>query len=94
MGVGAAAAEVASAESKAAAEEELGSIVVQFRTMEGEDTGPQLEMPLNANVAQMEAVVNQLLNNDLPAPFAFYVDGEEVADTLLEFVRKHVRGAV
>lgn len=39
------------------------SMIVQFSTLEGEDKGPQIDIPLDSTVLQMEELMNQLLEN-------------------------------
>lgn len=39
------------------------SMIVQFSTLEGEDKGPQIDIPLGSTVLQMEELMNQLLEN-------------------------------
>lgn len=43
--------------------EDLGSIIAQFITAEGEVTGSPLSLPANATPEQLELLINQLLNN-------------------------------
>ncbi|RHZ47531.1 hypothetical protein Glove_578g34 [Diversispora epigaea] len=63
-------------------EENLGSIIAQLITTEGEVTGPPLSLPANVTPEQLELLINQLLNNDEHLPYAFSVDGREIAATL------------
>lgn len=39
------------------------SMIVQFATLEGENKGPQIDVPLSSTVLQMEELMNQLLEN-------------------------------
>ena len=39
------------------------SMIVQFATLEGENKGPQIDVPLGSTVLQMEELMNQLLEN-------------------------------
>lgn len=39
------------------------SMIVQFATLEGENKGPQIDVPLGSTVPQMEELMNQLLEN-------------------------------
>lgn len=41
----------------------MASVLVQFRTREGENTGPPLTIPIDVNVEQLNALVNKLLEN-------------------------------
>lgn len=38
-------------------------MIVQFATLEGENKGPQIDVPLGSTVLQMEELMNQLLEN-------------------------------
>lgn len=40
------------------------SMIVQFTTLEGEIKGPQIDVPLESTVPQMEELINHLLEND------------------------------
>ena len=60
-----------------------GSLIAQFETAEGERTGPQLDVPLDTDVAQLALSVNQLLGNEEePLPYSFYVGDGEVTGAL------------
>ena len=40
------------------------SVISQFISVtSGEQTGPQIELPLDSNVAQLTQIINKLLNN-------------------------------
>ena len=71
-------AEDAAAEASASGE---GSLIAQFETSEGERTGPQLDVPLSTTAAQLQLIVNQLLENGEPVPYSFYVGDGEVRAT-------------
>ena len=50
------------------------SMIVQFTTLDGEDKGPQIDVPVGSTVLQMEELINQLLENKdkvLKSPFDF-----------------------
>lgn len=44
------------------------SIIVQFYSLDGEDKGPQIDVPVGSTVVQMEELVNQLLENKDKVP--------------------------
>ena len=44
----------------------MSTIIAQFKTWEGEDTGTQLELPVNATLTQLESLINHLLSNVSP----------------------------
>ena len=62
--------------------EASGGFIAQFETAEGERTGPQLDVPLETTAAQLQLILNQVLENDDPVPYSFYVGEMEVADAL------------
>ena len=51
-------------------------IFAQFRSQEGEIQGPQLEIPLDLNPKQLNAVLNELLGNERSEPYSFFVNDE------------------
>jgi ribosome assembly protein 4 len=61
---------------------EVGSIVAQFVSAEGERAGPQLDVPLDTTPEQLALILNQLLQNDEPLPYSFYVNDNEMGQTL------------
>ncbi|CAM9111871.1 unnamed protein product [Ectocarpus sp. 12 AP-2014] len=62
------------------------SMIVQFATLEGENKGPQIDVPLGSTVLQMEELMNQLLENKDKVPYTFYVNDAEVMETLEQTV--------
>lgn len=60
------------------------SIIIQFQShADNEATGPQLDVPHDVTPAQLELLLNNLLNNEEKLPYALYVDDEElVAESL------------
>ena len=59
-----------------------GSLIAQFESVEGERAGPQLDVPLETTSAQLATILNQLLSNDDPVPYSFYVNDGEVTGSL------------
>lgn len=41
----------------------VGTIVAQFQTVEGEPTGPQLDLPVDLTPEQLQLLINELLKN-------------------------------
>ncbi|KAI9146507.1 WD40-repeat-containing domain protein [Paraphysoderma sedebokerense] len=58
------------------------SIIAQFKSADGESTGPPLNLPINVTPEQLEHLLNKLLDNDEPLPYTFHVDDLEVTDSL------------
>ena len=46
-------------------------MIVQFATLEGENKGPQIDVPLGSTVLQMEELMNQLLENNIKVQAGF-----------------------
>jgi ribosome assembly protein 4 len=60
------------------------SIIVKFLNQENEFAGSPVEIPSESSSKQLEALVNNLLENDEVLPYAFYVNDIEVVGTLRE----------
>ena len=41
----------------------VSTVIVQFKSQDGDVSGPQLEMPIDASIEQLEGLLNQLLSN-------------------------------
>eukprot|EP00947_MAST-08B_sp_MAST-8B-sp1_P002866 g2866.t1 len=79
-------------ESKAAlASEGPSSMIVQFQAMDGDTAGPQIDVAMDTTAAQMEVIVNELLQNDEKVPYAFYVDDDEMMSDLRTIMRAQKR---
>lgn len=57
----------------AADEPNAGTTIVQFQSPEEEKTGPSLDIPLSSTPEQLTKLLNGLLNNDQPLPYAFFL---------------------
>lgn len=64
------------------------SMMVTFKNPEGEQAGGQIDIPLESNVKQLEALVNSLQENTDPTPYAFYVNDVEVTDNVGDTLRQ------
>ena len=62
------------------------SIIVNFVNSDGVRAGPPVDLPMGSTLKQLELLVNALLNNDDPLPYAFYLSDIEVNETLLSTV--------
>ncbi|GFR44734.1 hypothetical protein Agub_g6062 [Astrephomene gubernaculifera] len=58
------------------------SIIIQFQSSTGDDTGPQLDIPHNVTPAQLEVLLNGLLNNEEKLPYSFYIEEQELLGEL------------
>ncbi|KAI9027966.1 quinon protein alcohol dehydrogenase-like superfamily [Hyaloraphidium curvatum] len=57
-------------------------VVAQFKSPDGEVSGPPLNLPADANPEILEVLLNQLLKNDDPVPYSFYVDDQEIVNSI------------
>ena len=51
--------------------------------------GPQLSVPQDATVKQLNLLLNQLLANDEKLPYSFFVEEQELASSLGEHLQKN-----
>ncbi|KAL1921598.1 uncharacterized protein VTP21DRAFT_11314 [Calcarisporiella thermophila] len=66
----------------ATAEEPKGHVIAQFQSRDGETAGPPLNIPADVNAEQLRLLINQLLQNEEPLPYSFYVDDTEITRSL------------
>ncbi|KAI9273725.1 quinon protein alcohol dehydrogenase-like superfamily [Sporodiniella umbellata] len=58
-------------------------VIAQFKTADGDSTGPPLNLPGDATVEQLELLLNQLLSQgEDPVPYSFHVDETEIKKDL------------
>ena len=74
----------------AEAAEGPASMIVQFQAMNGTTAGPQIDVSMDTTPAQMEVIINELLQNDEAVPYAFYVDEEEIMEDLRALIKSQV----
>ncbi|KJE92636.1 NLE1 protein [Capsaspora owczarzaki ATCC 30864] len=72
-------ADVASAIVPAA---ESAHVVAQFVAEDGSTTGPPLDLPLNVTPDQLRILLNSLLKAEDDTPYSFFVNEEEVTETV------------
>jgi len=65
------------------AADSVNEVLVQFKTVDGLETGPQLSIPLSITPAQLQILINKLLDNSDRQPYSFYINEEEIIETLL-----------
>lgn len=73
----------------AASAEPSANVIIQFQSPEGEPTGPQLDVPHDVTPQQLEVLLNGLLAAPERLPYAFFIDGGELAAALGAHLRKH-----
>ncbi len=76
----------ASGESKT--EGEHTTLIIQLTTEAGEATGSPLEIPKDITGEQLTTLVNSLLNNEEKVPYSFYLNEEEIVESLQDIVSK------
>ena len=60
------------------------SLLVKFLSNDGTRVGPPIDLPTTSTSKQLEQLINSLLENDEPSPYAFYIKDYEVTDNLHE----------
>ncbi|CAM0142958.1 ribosome assembly [Umbelopsis sp. WA50703] len=59
------------------------NVIAQFKSIDGETTGPPLNLPVNVTPDQLEMLLNQLMNtSEDPQPYSFYVEEAEITKNL------------
>jgi ribosome assembly protein 4 len=58
------------------------NVIAQLTDAEGKPLGTQLDLPVDAGPPQLEALLNSLLQNEEPLPYAFYIDNNELQSQL------------
>lgn len=75
----------ATAKKVAAAAESLaidGQALIQFKDPDGNQAGPELDVPLGTSREQLCTLLNQLLENEEENPYSFHLDDNEIVSTL------------
>lgn len=63
-------------------------IFAQFTSPAGEASGPQIEVPLGLTSKQLNGVINELLGNERSELYSFYINDQEVSQTLGKMVEE------
>jgi len=72
----------AAAAAAGAARAPAANVIAQLVAADGTPTGPQLDLPADVTPPQLQELLNTLLRNEEPTPYAFYVADVELADEL------------
>ena len=67
-------------------EQKTGSFIAQFEDVDGKRAGPQLDLPLGTTQAELQVIMNQLLENKEPVPYKFYVNDGELSGKVGESI--------
>lgn len=72
---------------------EVASLLIHFQAVGSDSaTGPTLDVPVDITPAQLEILLNQLLEaGDEPTPYAFYLDETEILESLHALVTEQKR---
>jgi ribosome assembly protein 4 len=57
-------------------------VLAQFKSPDGEFSGPPLNIPVDVTPEKLQLLLNQLLQNEDPMPYAFFVDEQEIHSNL------------
>ncbi|XP_067639136.1 protein Notchless [Eurosta solidaginis] len=58
------------------------TVQARFVSDTGEEAGPPIDLPVSVTVEQLGLICNALLKNEEPTPYLFFVDDEEIKNTL------------
>lgn len=64
------------------ADQQGQTALVQFRSSDSQKTGPSLDVPLCSTPLQLTRLLNNLLNNEDPLPFAFFLTDSHTEITI------------
>ncbi|KAJ2842177.1 ribosome assembly, partial [Coemansia brasiliensis] len=72
----------------------MATILAQFRTADGEKTGPPLSLPADVTAEQLSVLINKFLDHEEIRPYSFYIDSKEVVRSILkDIIETGVRSA-
>src|SRR5258706_8540545 len=57
-------------------------VLTQFKSESGELLGTPFDLPLEINVDKLQLVCNAILKTDEPVPYLFFVNDNQIKDTL------------
>lgn len=66
--------------------EEPKNVIAQFVSAEGAKTGAPLDIPVSFTENELQEVLNELLSNEDPLPYSFFVKDEELVRDLKTFL--------
>ncbi|XP_065177518.1 notchless protein homolog 1-like [Sycon ciliatum] len=70
------------------AEEEAGHVLAQFRSEDGENSGAPFDLPLSVTTEHLQSVCNDILENEEPVPYSFFVGDDEIKGSLGDWYSK------
>ena len=63
------------------------SVIIQLQTMEGENTGPEIQIDTATTTEQLEEILNQLVECNDPQQYAFYSNAVEIMSDVHDFLK-------
>jgi len=75
-------------EDPAAEAAAAGGAIVELEGPDGKSAGPALELPLTADGAQLNTLLNRLLRNEDARPYSFFIDDRELGGELGAHLRQ------
>lgn len=57
-------------------------ILAQFESEGGEVTGAPLDLPLDISKDKLQSLCNMILENEESVPYLFFIEGEEIKNSL------------
>jgi ribosome assembly protein 4 len=65
------------------------SLLIQFQAMSSDaSNGPTLDVPYGVSRKELELLINSILSSKEPAPYSFYLNDQEVLDSLSNLVKE------
>ncbi|GKT34567.1 Notchless protein homolog 1 [Aduncisulcus paluster] len=58
------------------------SYIVQFKSIDGEIIGDEIDCPVSTTPDQLTTLINHLLENEDPLPYSFFIDDVEIVNQL------------
>jgi ribosome assembly protein 4 len=80
-------------QAESSSDVEIRNIIAQFTPEDGEPVGPQLHLPVNISVDQLDEVLNKLMGNDDSQPYSYWIGEEEVTENVAELLLKKQKEA-
>jgi len=65
------------------------NLIIQLKNTDGESVGPPLDLQDDVTPAQLNTLLNTLLENEEKLPYSFYIDDKELSAELGAHLKKH-----
>jgi ribosome assembly protein 4 len=70
------------------------SVMIRFTNKDGEATGSTVDVPFESTLKQLEILINSLLGNSEPLPYAFYINDQEIDSSVKDTMLAHPKEGV